>query len=159
MSGTIVRAKLLGILSYERNANFRISITVTFNETAQSTTYDTIGVCLKIANMNQMSWVILIIWLQTNRWYHPPCQILSTQCSGWVSWLIFNEFSSNSTSPDISHRPSSSHGGDFQQFLKNLICLLCPTSPSPPPPPLWTAHTQRAFISSITGWFSSLVPP
>ena len=131
MSGTIVRAKLLGILSYERNANFRISITVTFNETAQSTTYDTIGLCLKIANMSQMSWEVLIIWLQTRRWYHPPCQILSTQCSGWVSWLIFNEFSSNSTSPDISHRPSSSHGGDFQQFLKNLICLLCSTSSLP----------------------------
>ena len=78
-----------------------------------------------------MSWVVLIIWLQTNRWYHPPCQMLSTQCSGWVSWLIFNEFSSNSTSPDISHHPSSSHGGDFQQFLKNLICLLCSSSSLP----------------------------
>ena len=40
VSATIVGAKLLGILTHERNANFRISITVTFFETA-TTTYMT----------------------------------------------------------------------------------------------------------------------
>ena len=59
-----------------------------------------------------------------------------------MSWLIFNEISSQVNLRDISHRPLRSHGGDFQQFLKNLICLHCP--PTSPPNP-----TSTSFVRSV----------
>ena len=59
-----------------------------------------------------------------------------------MSWLIFNEISSQVNLRDISHRPFRSHGGDFQQFLKNLICLHCP--PTSPPNP-----TSTSFVRSV----------